>query len=79
MRTSISLDDELQAAVDDAASLIRQNTATVLRMAIRAGLPLVTSRFQENRPPGYFGEDYPLPDEWIALEQAMAEAPQPEP
>ncbi len=43
MKTSVKLDDELSAEVERAVSLIREDTATVLRMAIRAGLPLVAS------------------------------------
>jgi len=76
MKTSVDLDDELQAEVERTVSLVREKPATVLRLAIRAGLPLVASRFQASRPAGYFAGDYPLPKEWIELEKAMAKSPQ---
>ena len=76
MKTSVDLDDELQAEVARTVSLVREKPATVLRLAIRAGLPLVASRFQAPRPEGYFAGDYPMPDERIELEKAMAKTPQ---
>jgi len=72
MKRSLDLDDDLAAAVDRAASLVREKPATVMRLAIRAGLPAVTSRSQPQRPPGYFAADYPLPAEVRRLEAAMA-------
>jgi hypothetical protein len=45
-------------------------------MAIRAGLPLVSAQFQATRPEGCFTDDYPLPDDRLALEAAMAKATQ---
>jgi hypothetical protein len=76
VKTSVDLDPELQDAVDKTVSLVREKPATVLRMAIRAGLPLIASRFQAPRPEGYFAGDYPLPDDRLALEAAMASLPQ---
>ena len=76
VKTSVDLDPELQDEVDKTVSLIREKPATVLRMAIRAGLPLIASRFQAPRPDGYFAGDYPLPDDRLALEAAMANLPQ---
>ncbi len=38
MKRSIDLDDELAAEVDKTASLIHEKPATVLRLAVRAGL-----------------------------------------
>ena len=76
MKTSVDLDPELQDEVDKTVSLVREKPATVLRMAIRAGLPLIASRFQAPRPDGYFAGDYPLPDDRLALEVAMANLPQ---
>ena len=76
MKTSVDLDDELQAEVERTVSLVREKPATVLRLAIRAGLPLVASRFQAPRPEGYFASDYPMSDERIELEKAMAGSPQ---
>ena len=75
MKTSVDLDDELAAQVADAASLVREKPATVLRMAIRAGLPVVTSRFQAPRPEGYFADAYRnYPKERLELEAAFAKA-----
>lgn len=71
MKTSVKLDDELSAEVERAVSLIREDTATVLRMAIRAGLPIVSNRFQSPRPEGYFADAYKRPrKEQIELEDA---------
>ena len=73
MKTSVDLDDELAAEVRNAVSLTREKPATVLRMAIRAGLPAVTSRFQAPRPEGYFADAYRnYPKERLEFEQAMA-------
>ena len=58
MKTSINLDKELSAEVERTVSLVREKPATVLRMAIRAGLPLVAVRFQTAAPEGHFAEDY---------------------
>jgi hypothetical protein len=76
VKTSVDLDPKLQDEVDKTVSLVREKPATVLRMAIRAGLPLIVSRFQAPRPDGYFAGDYPLPDDRLALEAAMANLPQ---
>jgi hypothetical protein len=72
VKRSLDLDDDLAAEVDKAASLVREKPATIMRLAIRAGLPAVTNRFQAPRPEGYFAEDYPLPEEVRRLEAAMA-------
>jgi hypothetical protein len=72
MKTSVDLDDELAAEVRRTVSLTREKPATVLRLAIRAGLPVVASRFQAPRPEGYFASDYPLSRERLELEAAMA-------
>lgn len=72
MKRSLDLDDDLAAEVDKAAALVREKPATVMRLAIRAGLPAVTTRFQAPRPEGYFAQDYPLPEEVRRLEAAMA-------
>ncbi len=76
MKTSVELDDELAAEVERTGSLIHEQPDTVLRLAIRAGLPLVASRAEPQRSEGYFADDYPLPKEWLELEAAMAKAPQ---
>ena len=72
MKTSVLLDDELAGEVAKASSLVGENPATILRMAIRAGLPVVANRFQAPRPEGYFADAYPLPKERRNLEKAMA-------
>jgi hypothetical protein len=72
MRTSLCLDAELSREVEQTAALVREKPATVVRLAIRAGLPLVASRFQAPRPAGYFADAYPLPRERQDLEAAMA-------
>jgi Arc/MetJ family transcription regulator len=74
VKTSIDLDDELTAEVEKIVSLVHEKPATVLRLAIRAGLPIVGSRFQAPRPEGYFKDDYPLPKDRLALEAAMSKA-----
>lgn len=70
MKTSVNLDEETAAELARTVSLVREDTATVLRMAIRAGLPLVAGRFQAPRPDGYFAADY----EEVRAEQAELEA-----
>ena len=58
VKRSIDLDDVLAAEVEQAASLVGEKPATILRLAIRAGLPTVTNRFQAPRPEGYFAGAY---------------------
>lgn len=58
MKTSVDLDSESAAELEQTVAIVREKPATVLRMAIRAGLPLVAARFQDPRPPGYFAHDY---------------------
>ena len=77
MQTTIDLDEELLGEVAKAREAVKESQAAVIRMALRAGLPLVTNREQGHRPEGYFADAYPLPDERLALESAMAEQPQP--
>ena len=74
MKRSVDLDDSLAADVERAAALVREKPATVIRLAIRAGLPSVVSRFQAQRPEGYFAKCYPLPDDRLRLEEAMSGA-----
>jgi hypothetical protein len=76
MKTSVILDDELAGEVEKTSSLVGENHATILRMAIRAGLPVVANRFQAPRPEGYFADDYPLPKDRLDLEKAMAKTRQ---
>ena len=58
MKRSIDLDDALAAEIDRTASLVREKPATIIRLALRAGLPSVTNRFQVPRPEGYFADAY---------------------
>jgi hypothetical protein len=58
VKTSIDLDKELAAEVKRTVSLAGEKPATILRMAIRAGLPLVAVRFSGPAPDGYFADDY---------------------
>lgn len=76
MRTSIDLEPELAEALKQAQSVTREKKATVIRLAIRAGLPLVLNRFSAPRPEGYFASDYPLPKDRLELEKAMTKAKQ---
>ncbi|MGA3284784.1 MAG: hypothetical protein ABSD57_10045 [Verrucomicrobiota bacterium] len=71
MKTSVILDDDLVSEVEKTTSLVGENQATILRMAIRAGLPVVASRFQAPRPEGYFADAYRPNPEREALEKAM--------
>ena len=71
--TSVNLDDETARELEQTVSLVREDTATVLRMAIRAGLPLIAGRFQAPRPDGYFAEDYRgARPEQVKLEEAFS-------
>ncbi len=75
MKTSIDLDDELAAEVKETVSVTREKPATVLRMAIRAGLPVVRNRLQAPRPEGYFAAAYRnYPRERLELEETFGKA-----
>jgi hypothetical protein len=77
MKTSVILDDELVGEVERTSSLVGENQATILRMAVRAGLPVIASRFQAPRPEGYFEDDYKkMPPERLEFEEAMGQQPQ---
>ena len=76
VKTSVDLDRELSAEVKRTAKLIKEKPAMVLRMAIRAGLPVVANRHQAPRPEGYFAKAYASrPKEQIELEEAFANQP----
>jgi hypothetical protein len=75
MKTSVDLDQDLAAEIERTVSLIHEKPATVLRMAIRAGLPLVTGGFQSPRPDGCFSEAYrDIPEKRVAPENSFAES-----
>jgi hypothetical protein len=76
MRTSVELDGPLEKELKRAVSATREKREVVLRLAIRAGLPLVASQFQPPRPEGYFQDCYPEADERHQLKEAMLRAPQ---
>ena len=76
MRTTIDLDRQLEKELNHATSVTREKRATILRLAIRAGLPTVVNRFQAPRPEGYFASDYPLPKDRLELEAAMGKQKQ---
>ena len=73
VKRSIDLDDELAAEIDQAASLVREKPATIMRLALRAGLPSVTNRFQAARPDGYFADAYKDKSR-VSLEDAHGKA-----
>jgi len=80
MKTSVDLDAELQAELERTTSLVREKPATVLRMALRAGLPVVANRFQAPRPAGYFADAYRnYPNQRVEMEDALAVASHQEP
>jgi hypothetical protein len=56
MKTAVNLDDDPAAELAKTAALVGEKPATVIRLALRAGLPLVASRFQAPRPEGYFAD-----------------------
>jgi hypothetical protein len=76
MKTSVDLDDDLVLEVNKTVDLVKEKSATVLRMAIRAGLPIVANRFQATRPDGYFADAYQADPERTNLENAMAKTDQ---
>ena len=73
MKTSIDLDSQTATELEETAALVREKPATVIRLALRAGLPMVKSRFQAPRPEGYFADAYrAYPKERSDLEAAFA-------
>ena len=75
-RTLVDLDKDLALELKQVVALTKQKRATVLRQAIRAGLPVVVNRFQTPRPEGYFADAYPRPEDRQELEAAMAKVKQ---
>lgn len=77
MIASVILDEELAGEVEKTSSLVGENQDTTLRMAIRAGLPVVASCFQSPRPEDYFKAAYQQRDvERESLEGALLAIPQ---
>ena len=72
VKISVYLDDELAAELERLVSLTGEEPATILRMAVRAGLPIVVNRHQAPRPEGYFARTYRRwPNERLELEAAF--------
>jgi hypothetical protein len=77
MKTSLYLDDDLASEVKKTTSLMGEDQPTILRMAIRAGLPVLAHCFQAPRPEGYFKSAYRRRDpEREKLEAAALQSPQ---
>jgi len=76
MRRTVDLDEELETELSDVVSLTKEKTATVIRQALRAGLPTVAHRHQSPRPVGYFADDYGPDKERVSLESAMSKVRQ---
>jgi hypothetical protein len=55
MKTSLVLDDDLQTMVVETARRVGEKEATVIRMALRLGLPIVQDRFSDS-PREHFPE-----------------------
>ena len=73
MKTSVYLDDDLASEVKKTTSLVGEDQPTILRMAIRAGLPMLAICFQAPKPEGYFISAYQRHDtEREKLEGAMS-------
>ena len=77
MRTSIQLDDDLVGQINELVSAVGEKPATILRLAIRAGLPRVREQFQESpAPAGFFADAYTdYPQERLDLEEATSRTP----
>jgi hypothetical protein len=76
VRRTVDLDKELEKELKHVVSLTKEKPATIIRHALRAGLPVVANRFQVPRPEGYFASDYPRPKDRLELEAAMAKVKQ---
>ena len=72
MKITLHLDKALGDQLEEATTMIGEKPATVLRLALRSGLPLVAGRFQAPAPEGYFADAYKAGDERIAFEDKMA-------
>jgi hypothetical protein len=73
VKTTVDLDDELHAQIQSASELIGEKPATILRLAIREGLPVLAQKFQRHPPEGHFADAYGDPER-IAFERAMGAA-----
>ena len=57
-RTTIDIEPELQTELQQVMALTREKQSTIIRLALRVGLPLVANRFQAPAPEGTFAEAY---------------------
>jgi hypothetical protein len=77
MKRSVEFDEDLATEVDATAAIVHEKPATIIRLAVRAGLSTVRNQLQAPRPPGYFKDAYARPDkERLDLEEAMSRVPQ---
>ena len=51
MRKSVDLDRELVKQIEEVQALTREKASTIIRLALRCGLPLVMDRFRVPEPP----------------------------
>ena len=65
MRKSVDLDPELVKQIEEVQALTREKASTIIRLALRCGLPLVASRFQAPARDGEFADDYKARQERI--------------
>jgi hypothetical protein len=62
MRASVDIDTELEKRLGEAQNLTGEKQATVIRLALRLGLPVVMDRFRVERQEGYFNSAYENPE-----------------
>ena len=62
MRATVDIDAELEKRLGEAQTLTGEKQATVIRLALRFGLPLLMDRFRAERPEGYFNSAYENPE-----------------
>jgi hypothetical protein len=74
MRASVDIDPEIEKQLTEAQQLTGEKQATVIRLALRAGLPHLIHRFQPARPEGYFSGAYEQSEdtERISFERKMS-------
>ena len=57
-RITIDIEPELQKELHQAMALTREKQSTIIRLALRCGLPLVLNQFQAPAPEGTFADAY---------------------
>ena len=58
MKLSVDFDAETAREIAKAAKAVRETKATLVRLAVRAGLPAVVTGIQAPAPPGTFAAQY---------------------